>query len=90
MTSAAAQLYGSREDAAAILGVSLGGLSLSMARGELDGLFVRVGRSVRFCLPALTLRAAGIGDAAALGAFASAAGIRDLAGLLTFLNGDTA
>ena len=77
-------LFVSRETAAAMLGVSIGGLSLSMERGELDGLFIRVGRSVRFCRAALELRALGVTDT---GAFVKSLGIASVDDLVKFLDG---
>ena len=89
MTPAAdsARLFISREEAAEILGVSLGGLNLSMARGELDNTFVRLGRSVRFGRSALEILAAGLSDPAALGRFCAGAGIDGFPSLLDWLAG---
>ncbi len=83
--SGASGLYCRREVAAAILGISVGGLDLAMQRGELEGLYTRVGRSVRFHLPALSLRAAGLGSPQALGEFVKAAGITTVDELIVFL-----
>ena len=82
--SGASGLYCRREVAAAILGISVGGLDLAMQRGELEGLYTRVGRSVRFHL-ALSLRAAGLGSPQALGEFVKAAGITTVDELIVFL-----
>jgi len=83
----AGALFVSRETAAAMLGLSVGGLALAMDRGELERLYQRCGRSIRFCLPAILIRAAGLSDPADLGRFCAGAGIRDLRGLLEFLGG---
>lgn len=82
-TPSAGALFISRETAAAMLGCSVGGLALAMERGELEGLFLRVGRSVRFCRPALELRALGVTDP---GAFIKSFGIASLDGLVKFLD----
>jgi len=82
-----ARLFISREEAAQILGLSIGGLNLCMARGELTNTFIRLGRSVRFFRPALELLALGISTPQAVGEFCAGCGL-DLAGLQKFLGGD--
>jgi hypothetical protein len=77
-------MFISRDRAAELLGMSVGGVVLAMERGELDGLFVRVGRRTLFCLPAMQLRALGVTD---VGAFCRSLGIADLQSLLAFLGG---
>jgi hypothetical protein len=78
------RLFCSKEDAARLLGMSVGGLGLAMQRGECEGLYTRLGRRILFCLPAIQLRALGITDA---GAFCRSLGIKNMASLLDFLNG---
>ncbi len=79
-------LFCSKEDAAGILGMSLGGLGLAMERGECEGLYTRLGRRILFCLPAIQLRALGVTD---VGALCRALGIKDLGSLLEFLGSGT-
>lgn len=78
-------MYCRRETAAAILGISVGGLDLGMQRGEFEGLYTRVGRSVRFHRPALIFRAAGLADPEALARFVVAANLATIDDLMTFL-----
>jgi hypothetical protein len=78
-------LFCSKEEAARLLGMSVGGLGLAMQRGECEGLYTRLGRRILFCLPAIQLRALGVTDA---GAFCRSLGIRNMNSLLEFLNGE--
>ena len=71
-------IFITRERAAEVLGMSVGGLALAMQRGELDGLYIRLGRRVRFCLPGIELRAMGVTD---VGAFCRSLGVTDLPSL---------
>jgi hypothetical protein len=80
-------LYMTMDEAAHELGLSLGGLTLAMERGELDGCFRRFGRRVRFSRPALRLAALGLADPAALARFCKELGVRDLPSLLAFISG---
>jgi hypothetical protein len=82
----AAGLFVSREAAATMLHLSIGGLSSAMERGELEGLYLRCGRSIRFCLPALELRALGVTDT---GAFVKSLGVDSLGDLVKFLGDRT-
>jgi hypothetical protein len=84
MNDATSGTYISREQAAQMLNVSIGGLASAMERGELDGMFIRINRSVRFCRPALALRALGVTD---VGVFCRSLGITDLPSLVAFLAG---
>lgn len=77
-------LFCSKEDAARLLGMSVGGLGLAMQRGECDGLYTRLGRRILFCLPAIQLRALGVSD---VGAFCKSLGIKNMNSLVEFLNG---
>jgi hypothetical protein len=77
-------LFCSKEDAARLLGMSVGGLGLAMQRGECEGLYTRLGRRILFCLPAIQLRALGVSD---VGSFCKSLGIRNLSSLLEFLSG---
>ncbi len=67
--------------------MSLGGLGLAMERGECEGLYIRLGRRILFCLPAIQLRALGVTDTESLGRLARELGVRDLSSLLKFLSG---
>ncbi len=83
------RLYMNLEQAADELEMSVGGVRLAMDRGELAGMFRRIGRSVRFSRPAMQLAALGLDDPAALGRFCRELGVRDLPSLLRFLSGPT-
>jgi hypothetical protein len=85
VTRAPGTLFCSKEEAACLLGMSVGGLGLAMQRGECEGLYTRIGRRVLFCLPAIQLRALGVTDS---GAFCRSLGIRNMNSLLEFLNGE--
>lgn len=78
-------LFCSKEDAARLLGMSVGGLGLAMQRGECEGLYTRLGRRILFCLPAIQLRALGVSD---VSSFCRSFGIKNLRSLLEFLNAD--
>jgi hypothetical protein len=83
----AGALFVSRETAAAMLGCSVGGLALAMDRGELEGLYLRVGRSVRFGAAAIKMRALGVTDT---GAFVKALGVASLDDLVKWLDEERA
>lgn len=78
-------LFCSKEDAARLLGMSVGGLGLAMQRGECEGLYARLGRRILFCLPAIQLRALGVTD---VGQFCKSLGIKNVRALLEFLGGE--
>lgn len=75
------------EQAADELEMSVGGVRLAMDRGDLHGMFRRVGRNVRFSRPAMQLAALNLDDPVALGRFCRELGVRDLSSLLKFLSG---
>jgi hypothetical protein len=78
----------SQAEAAADLGMSENGLGLARQRREVDGLYMNVGRRVLWSRTAIRLHALGIDSPEALGRFVAAAGIKDLANLLRWLNND--
>lgn len=80
-------IFITRERAAEVLGMSVGGLALAMQRGEMNGLFIRWGRTVRFFRPALQLLALGLADPAALARFCAELGVEDLPSMLAFILG---
>lgn len=75
------------EQAAPDWGLSPSGLALARQRGELPGTYEVVGRRVLYSRLAPSLHALGIRDPESLGHFVRGAGIRDLAGLVSFLEG---
>jgi hypothetical protein len=76
-------LFIDEAEAARLLGLSVNGLRLARQRGEVEQLYMTVGRRVLFCLPAIQLRALGL-DAATLAQQVSA---RDLGSLIDWLIG---
>ncbi len=82
------RLFCSQAEAATKLGMSAGGLALARQRGEVEGLYVTVGRRVLWSRPAIRLRALGITTPEQIGQVCRGLGIRDLAGLLRWLSAD--
>lgn len=68
-------------------GLSRNGLALARQRGELEGTYEVIGRRVLYSRLAPRLHALGIRDPESLGRFIRGAGIKDIAGLVSFLEG---
>ena len=87
--AAGSSLFYSQAEAAADLGMSEGGLGLARQRREVDGLHTTIGRRVLWSRPAIRLRALGVTTPEQIGQLCRGLGIRDLAGLLAWLAGDS-